>query len=311
LSTYQAEPNPAATRPLPKWLLPLVFLGGLLGFVLITGRSEISRWHFAATKNAIIDKRYDDAVASANKGLNWNPDYSDLLQLRAMAHAGQKDFASCLIDYDRIIEIESKVDPYCDAVHEAKSAKTSVLQRMDRFDEAIALWDEVVNYRAEQYRLRDDDSSQYAYAMSLNNRAYVAAQGFVAGNEQIDVETSLREIEKAIEVRGVEDDPVMIDTLGYLQLLNGKNEEALYQLDMAVELTKQENAIRRQQYQQAMSQVVDQRPYQDAIEQLDQQFSIILHHRGEARRAMGMTEEADEDIKQALELGYDPDEGVW
>ena len=43
----------------------------------------------------------------------------------------------------------------------------------------------------------------------------------------------------------------------------------------------------------------------------DQQFSVILHHRGEAYAALGEEEKADADIAKAIELGFNPDEGIW
>lgn len=310
-STFQAEPNPAAQTPMPKWLLPLIFIGGLVGFVLIVGRTEVARWHYASTVNALADERYDDAIESANNGLKWNPEYTELIALRATSHREQKDYAACLIDYDRMIAIESKKDPNSDAVYGLYGEKNYALQQLDRFDEAIANWDKVVEYRAEQYRLRDDASSQRKYAMSLNNRSYMEAQAHVKGNDKIDIKKSLADIEKAIEIRGVADDPVMVDTLGYLYLLNEKHEDALYQMTMAVQLTELGNKVRRKGIQEKMATVVDQRPYQSMMKQLDEQFSILLHHRGEVYEAMGETEKAEADIKRALELGYNPEEGIW
>ena len=286
-------------------------LGGLVAFGLVIGRSEISRWYFAAARNALVDQQYDEAIESANKGLGWEPEYTDLIQLRANAHRAKGDMDACLRDYDRVIEIASKDDPYSELVIAMKTRKTSLLQRMDRTSDAIAIWDEIVEYRAAQFRLRDDVKSQYAYAMSLNNRAYVEAQGYASGDEEIDIAKSLRDIKTAIEVRGIEDDPVMIDTLGYLELLNGNHDEALHHLEMAVQLAKQFNAVKKNEIQQEMQSATDQRFLQDSLKELDQNYSVILHHRGEAYEAVGDLEKAEADIEQAEKLGYDPEEGIW
>lgn len=310
-TVYQAAPHQPAPTRRPMWFISLMFLGALIAFVLVTGRQEIARWHYAATSNAIQDQQYDNAIESANRGLGWSPEYTELIGLRAMAHLENKQFEECLKDYDLMLELAAKDEAITEADLRPKSAKANVLQRLNRFPESIAVWDELVEYRKNEFRLRDDNESRYNYAMALNNRAYTEAQAWTLEKDSVDIKQSLADIQLAMEVGERMDDPVMLDTLGYLMLLNGDLEDAMYQLEMAVGLTKQENEAIRRRYIAQMQKVVDQRPFQLALERLDQQYSVILHHRGEAHAALGNQEQAGEDIEKAIELGFDPDEGIW
>lgn len=312
-STYQSESahEPQSNDQRPVWVFSLLFLLSLIAFLLFTGRKEIARWYVASARNAIQDERYEEAVSAANNGLKWNPDYTDLFEIRAMANLKLKNYEACLEDYDRMLEVAASDGVENEADMGPRMTKASVLQLMNRYDDAIAVWDEIVKYRKEQYRLRDDSESQYAYALSLNNRAYTEAQAWTLEEDSVDIKESLDDIQLAMEIRGDVDDPVMIDTLGYLMLLNGDHEEALQQLELAVELTEKENEALKTRFLNEMQHVVDQRPYQDALERIDQQFSVILHHRGEAYAALGEEEKADADIAKAIELGFNPDEGIW
>jgi tetratricopeptide (TPR) repeat protein len=288
-----------------------LFAGFLVAFVLLVGGKEVSRWYVAAAKNAILEQRFDDAVIAADTGLRWNPEYAELLKIRAVANWEKKEFELCLSDYDRLSEIAAKDEEVNEADMDPLAAKANVLQRMNRIGEAIACWDRIVEFRREQRRLRDDYESEQAYAMSLNNRAYMEAQAYVLGDKDLDIKKSLSDIQTAIELQKGETDPVVIDTLGYLLLLNGEHEQALQQLDLAVKLTSEENRIRRKEYQQMKQRVVDQRPYDEALEQLDEQYSVILHHRGEAFAAVGEQDKAKADIDEAKRLGFNQEEGVW
>ena len=309
--TYQAEPaSPGKPGRFPVWLISLVFVGTLIGFLLVTGRSEISRWHFAAARNAIEDARYEDAITSVEKGLKWNPESMGLVRIRAMANLELENFEACLEDYDLLIEHAEQDGETNESDMAPRMAKAAVLQKIDRYPEVIELCDEVVEFRREQYQLRNDSESQYEYATSLNNRAYFEAQAWVIDKDSVDIRESLGDIRLAVKLR-IKEDPILIDTLGYLLLLNGDAEEALTELNKAVELTRNENAIRRKRIVREMQRVVDQRPYQELLESVDENLAVILHHRGEALIATGSEEEGKADIEEAVGLGYDREAGVW
>ena len=310
-SYYQAPRNNASGgSPVPKWFIPSIFIGGMVAFLFLVGRAEISRWYFASARNAIVDHRYEDAIEAADNGLKWDPDYVELISLRGIANANLTNFEAAIADQDQIIEIASKDDPYSEQVFNAKTSKAGSLQRMNQFTAAIDIWNEVVTFREDQYRLRNDTKSMRLFSLALNNRAYTEAQAHIAGNDGIDIELALKDIEKAVDLRG-DNDPILLDTLGYLKLLNGQNEDAFYLLDMAVKLTKEYCQSRQAAIRREMKQVVDQRYLEDELRQLDEHYAIILHHRGEAYRAIGEEEKAEADIDEAVNLGFSKENGVW
>ena len=307
---YQAPPGKAPRNPMPKWWLTSVILGGLFAFLLVVGRAEISRWYCASAQNALKDGLYEDAITAANNGLSWDPDYVRLMSIRASANNKLKKFEDAIADYDQLIELALKDDPFGESVLQAKASKASALQQLDRYDGAIEILSEIVEFREDDYHMRNDSKSQYAYALALNNRAYIQALAHVKETDDIDIEQALADIEQATDLRGA-DDPIMVDTLGYLQLLNGKHEEAFYHLDQATKMTEESNSRLKIEVREEMHRAVDQRPYEDLIRQLDEQLAVILHHRGEAHQALGDDEKAKSDIDRAVELGFNPEEGVW
>lgn len=310
-STYQAAPHQLTKNQRGVWLIPLTLLVGGTFLVLMAGRQEVARWYFAATMNAVEDERFADAIDTATQGLEWDPEYVPLIEMRAEASLPIEDFASALSDYERIRELAATDESFNEADIAPLVGKATVLQRMNRFSESIAMWDKVVDFREEQYRLRDDSESRQAYAMALNNRAYTEAQAGTRGVTGIDLQKSLADARLAVSLRRRTVDPVMVDTLGYLLLLNRRNEEALAQLENAVVHTRLEHEVIMERYRRR----TQDRHSPDALarlaRQLDQQLSVIVHHRAEAYAALGARERASADIEEATRLGYRVEDGIW
>ena len=269
------------------------------------GPGEVAKWHQAAAKNAWDDKRFADVISSADKGLQWDPANQQLLGLRAAARLQMDDLTGSLDDYDQLIDSAADEGSTTERQVQALAVRTQVLQRLGRYQDAVDTWDRIVEYRREQYDLRGDSESQRDFALSLNNRAYTKGLG------RIDITGALDDIDRALEVTGRDDDPVMIDTLGYLLFLDEQYEQAKFYLEQAETAAKLQTDARRELLRQAMSRVTDQRPFEAELKMLDEQYSIILHHRGEVYAAIGDTEQAEADIAEAKRLGYNPDKGVW
>lgn len=314
--TYRAEPGGGPANPKTIQFVALFVLGLIIMIVVLTGRREVARWYDASARNAFADKQYEEAIEAANTALQWEPDNPQLIELRVMARMKNEDFEGCLADCDELLAEAAKDEVENEADYAPLPFKAAALQRLGRHEETLEVWAKIVAYRKREFELRDDYESRYAYAMSLNNRAYMVAQAYVEAEDEqetakFDVGEALEEIELALEVRNVPDDAVMLDTHGYLLLLNGKPEEALEILKKAVELTKAENDASRSKLKSIIRVVDEPAPYEAALKELDQQFAIILHHRGEAFEVMGQPEKAAEDIAEAVRLGYNPDEGIW
>jgi hypothetical protein len=50
---------------------------------------------------------------------------------------------------------------------------------------------------------------------------------------------------------------------------------------------------------------------QQAIQTLNEQLSVLYHHRGLVYEKLNQLEKAVADYEQARRLGYNPDKGVW
>ncbi len=295
---------PPAPRRVGLVIATVVALGSLF-WGAFWGPREVARWYLAAARNAQADMRYEAVVEAANKGLAWDDEYRDLVEARAIARLQLDDLHGSLQDFDRLIELASKDEKTTEAYMRAMAARTQVLQRLDRYQAAVDDWTDIVEFRREQYRLRGDSESQQAYALALNNRAYTQALG------KIDIKGALKDIDLSIEIRGREDDPMLIDTLGYLLLLDGQNDEAVFYLESTVALATLQNGELRKRIEERMQLEMDQRRFEARLKLMDEQFSVMLHHRGEAYQATGETEQAEADFAEAEKLGYNPAKGIW
>ena len=104
---------------------------------------------------------------------------------------------------------------------------------------------------------------------------------------------------------------MFIDTLGYILLLLGDLKEAKFYLEQAAALAKTQDEEKRVQIRELMQRVVDQRSLQAELERIDQNYAVIVHHRGEVYEAIGEIEKAEADYEEAEKLGYDREKGIW
>jgi tetratricopeptide (TPR) repeat protein len=91
-------------------------------------------------------------------------------------------------------------------------------------------------------------------------------------------------------------DPEMLDTRGYLLHLLNRNEEALADLQRAIDRLKND---------------FNQDPF-DSLKrmQIRRSLAVMYHHRGLVFEQLGRTAEAEQDRKHGDRLGYDPQHGV-
>lgn len=319
-SAFRSEPGGGPANPNVVRFVTLFFLGALAVIVAVLGRGEVARWHHAAALNALAEQRYEDAAESADKALEWQPENSQLIDLRAYVKMESGDFEGCLADFDEQLALAAE-----DGVTDERdilllTQKAQALHQLRRFPELLKIWDSIISFRKEEFRLRDDFNSRSEYAQALNNRAYMVAQAAsIAESDEVsetyDLSKALNEIRLAIDLQnsGEDDseDAMLIDTLGYLLLMDNQNAEAIQVLERATELTEAENKVQRVLIQSKMQSATDQRPFQDRLRLLNEQYAVILHHRGEAYLANNELDKATADFQKAKQLGYDPENGVW
>jgi tetratricopeptide (TPR) repeat protein len=267
---------------------------------------EVSKWYLAAAAEAALDGRTSDALRNADRALEWSPDAPFVLEHRARLRLRLGDLPGSLEDCNQLILLAAEDEIVDDNDIRPREARTFVFQRLGRHDEAIEDWNFVVDY----YRPRPNESAKAPtdrerYAYVLNNRAYARA----LANK--DIEQGLHDIQQSFEARGREDDPVLLDTQGYLYYLNGQYREAKEVMDAAVTFEVIRNTEWRRQLVQQMALKADQRLDQEALRALNEQLSVLYHHRGLVYQKLNQPEKARADLDQARRLGYDPGKGVW
>jgi tetratricopeptide (TPR) repeat protein len=164
------------------------------------------------------------------------------------------------------------------------------LQHLGRHAESIADWEKLVKLRA--------DAAARRRAEALNGLAYARAVA------QTDLDQALREVEQALQLVG--DNPAMLDTRGYIQVLRGDLEAAKTDLEVAV-------AGVEQQLQKATAtpDYVDRREYERDLRNLKQSVAVIRYHRALLCDQLGQAEPAAADRRRVRELGFEPNDDLF
>jgi tetratricopeptide (TPR) repeat protein len=134
---------------------------------------------------------------------------------------------------------------------------------------------------------------------ALNHRAYIRA---VLGRE---LSEALADIDRALEGDG-SPPAEMLDTRGFILHLLGRHREAV---DLLTE------AITGMQQQRRKLGLLSGRADPDALacrlRAIEQGLAVMLHHRGQACRAIGLDEQAEQDFREAERKGFDPTRGIF
>lgn len=148
---------------------------------------------------------------------------------------------------------------------EAYFVRAALLGNLHHYEEAAADYSRVIELEPD-------------HATALNNRAYNLA---LAGKE---LEQSLADVEKALKLAGPNE--AFLDTRGYLLYLLDRPEEALKDLDAALD-------------------EVQSRPRRRG-----DGAGEIYYHRGLVHRRLGNSDSAEQDFRRAKELGFQPPQPV-
>lgn len=135
-------------------------------------------------------------------------------------------------------------------------------------------------------------------AEALNFRAYVRA---LVGREMPE---ALADIDAAIAAVG-EASPELLDTRGYVLLLAGRTQEAIDQLNLAIDGMQQS---RRQLA--LLAGRMDRDEFARRLRTLDHGLAVMLHHRALACEKAGLAEQARQDFELARKKGFDPSRGI-
>jgi tetratricopeptide (TPR) repeat protein len=134
---------------------------------------------------------------------------------------------------------------------------------------------------------------------ALNHLAYIRA---LVGR---DLEVALADIETALA--GDEGgSPERLDTRGYILHLLGRQQEAIDDLNLAIEAAQEE---RRRLV--LLSGHVTRGELDYRLRSADQALAVMHHHRGLACKALGLLGQAEQDLTVAEQKGFDPSRGVF
>jgi tetratricopeptide (TPR) repeat protein len=201
---------------------------------------------------------------------------ADLLLLRGIAKLRLNDLNGSLADLNRAI---GSPNTRRGLREECYFHRSWVHCRLKNFGEAV-------NDATEVIQLAGDHHPNLA--MLLNQRAYIRA---LANAGKDELEAGLKDIERALAM--TRENAAYIDTRGYLLHLLGRNDEALRDMNRAIDLT---GAVRLYRANEA--------------DRLREDLAVMCYHRGLVYDALGMKDKAIEDFQMADELGYNPEAGV-
>lgn len=238
------------------------------------------------------------ALADLNRAASLSPDNPQVLQIRAQLKLTLHDVEGSLEDYNALVKLDRRYAP-------AYLGRSSALQRLNRHREAIDDLTQALKLSTS----RD--------ATPHNNRAYARA---IAG---VDLAEALDDVQQALTI--VDEDlrenllpnrrfalnvpelkgqkAAYLDTRGYVYFLQSRYEEALADLDQAIQLAEEYHGVRLERTRSEFQ------PYFKT--QFDHELSVMFHHRGQVYEKLGRKEEARADLDRATQLGYNPAEGVF
>ncbi|MFM8702699.1 MAG: hypothetical protein ACKOHG_02325, partial [Planctomycetia bacterium] len=220
------------------------------------------------------------AIGEIGRAIRWHGEDVDLLCMRSMLRLEDRDAAGALEDAGRAAIIA----PTSPQPLRVRALAHVVLGNADA---ALADAELVVDIAAPG----DPDA--------LNPRAYIRA---LVGR---DLPAALADIDAAIASQG-DAAPELLDTRGFILHLLGRTQEAIDQLNLAID-SMQQNRRRLV----GLSGRADRTELARRLRMLDHGLAVMLHHRALACEEAGLEEQAKQDFSLAKKKGFDPSRGIF
>jgi tetratricopeptide (TPR) repeat protein len=265
-------------------LLAAAVLPALLAPVVMPAlRAEVVAWSMKRATDQQANGRIPEAIANLDRAIRWTADkhsvLPELLCWRANLRIENRDAAGAAVDADRAVAL----DPTGSTPRRVRALVNVVLQDADA---ALADADATV------------EISGRRNPEALNYRAYIRA---LVGR---DLEAGLTDIE-AVLASG-EDLPEFLDTRGYLLHLLGRHQEAIDDLNRAID-----ESHRRRRMMLLVRRDEPDRMVAQQLRSVDRDLAVMHHHRGLACRAVGLEQQARQDLDIATRKGFDPSRGIF
>lgn len=283
--TVAAAPVRRVAGPRKRIFLIAVILGVIVPLLLVPVvmpmiRDAVVLWSLQQAAISEVEDDLPSAVGHMSRAIDWHGRNPELLCMRAMLRLEAQDSQGAIADA-QLASDESPTSPL--PVRTRAIAHVVAGQPREALDAAeLAV------------RLSGPNSPE-----ALNHRAYIRA---LTGQ---DLSEALEDIENALHARN--DRPVeFLDTRGFILHLLGRQQEAIDQLNLAID------GMRRQR-RQAMLLVrqVDQIELARRLRWFDHSLAVMHHHRALACREIGLEAQSQQDFEIAKQKGFDPQRGIF
>jgi tetratricopeptide (TPR) repeat protein len=176
--------------------------------------------------------------------------------------------------------------------------RSELLQQLQRWKEAVDDWKEIRSLSDGETSGAPTEERSWSRAQLLNGLSYARALA------HIELSEALLEATEALQEE--ENSAAILDTRGYILFLLGRRDEALTDLEKAVQLERNNFRLWRRIFEEQRQQLVDL----SALRQMDQYYkrslAVMLYHRALAYEKTE-PEKAQRDYHQIQqELGFQP-----
>ena len=242
-------------------------------------REAVVAWSLEQATFHEVQDDLPTAVSHMTRAIDWYGEDAELLCMRAMLRLENRDPAGAIADA-KVAAAEMPTSPTPSRV---RALAHVVAGEPEAALEAAEL--------AVQLAGRGDPEA-------LNHRAYIRA---LVGR---DLSEALADIDAALAVR--DDEPVeFFDTRGFILHLLGRQQEAIDQLNLAIDGMQRE---RRQAL--LLAERIDRVQLARRLRWFDHSLAVMHHHRALACQAIGLEGQAEQDFEIARKKGFDPSRGV-
>ncbi len=268
-------------------IMTLVVVPAVLAPTIIPKiRLVVVRWSVNHAKTCEARNDLEGAIAGLDRAIAWqdrqraNFNLPRLLSMRAMLRLENRDKTGALEDANEAIaQNPQAIEAY----------RVRAMVRVCLDDPEGALKD------AERVLELSPESDLEA----LNHRAYIRAL------VQRELLEALKDVDRAIALQG---DPSaeILDTRGYILHLLGKHQEAIDEMNFAIDTMQQ---FRRQNL--LLAKQMNPIELARRLRSIDHGLAVMLHHRALACKAAGFVSQAEQDFEIARQKGFDPSRGIF
>ena len=300
------SPAPAEfARPPARWVILATCALVIVPNVVLEWEREPARWRAAAAQNLLEDGHYDAAVQELDQALQRYPASNSTLAQRVQTRLlwARQDRPWRRAADEPPITSEQRSTLLQAALEDVREliSRNPHIQYLELCSQILLEMGDGAGAVAQVKRI-EKRPSRLAPDELLNLGAYIRACA------RIELPAALEKVDEALGYHPTVSSPrtMYLDTRGFIRHLLGQNEEALDDMNEAVE------AFRKREYanwdrEKYLKQLNDVRVVDRVDLQARESMATFLYHRMIVLRALGEDEAAAEDLEEIENLlpGYD------